>query len=657
LLVAITFLCQGQTSAQPRLGDPVYEFGEALKADTAANKEARDFREKTLKEKAAKLTYLGDIAQVLLLKDWVPVVDDSVRDDLAEKLTKGIKEIWSAKDPDPTLQAGAAVLIRETAIKARNAQHAAGIDVRNRLRPRANDLIDLIKATKYDSVCEAAISALGQIEPEPVDPATQELTKQLTKSKNPAVPRAAARALADLFQATVVADKAAKEGAEAQTARARLIRTGAAVVRAASEGLMNSTDVEVRRWCAGACRAVTAKAAVEATVNPLGSRKLPPEGRPWTPDEIRTVEEARADVKKKQDDLAPLLKAMQGAVPTLTQVAGQDPEVGIRIDSRRALEDIAVARQRLAGLKASLPVNKFGTTPPEGRRNADGPDAPAAFAPSVPARDAAIPVSRPVALEQQAMADDPLGESLRKTVAALAEALEPGTPGPADRVAAVQAKLAALDALEAIGPDAEPALPSLIRALSDDDRFVRWSAARVIGKLATVDAKGMAVPKLAELAADPDLDVRIAALVALERYGPVAKDAVNPYLRKAAKTGDGEVRIAAMRTLQAIGADAAPALAAVTRNLSDFYDHTPARANGAEPAHLSGRSLTETNFRVRQAACETLGVVGPLAVKADPRWQTLLNEHVVPVLQKALNDPDDAVRYAASDALLKVRGK
>ncbi len=672
LLVAVTFFCQGRTTAQPRPGDPVYEFREALKADRAANKEALEFREKTLKEKAAKVQYLGDIAQVLLFQEWraddkaanVASVDSGVRAILTDNFEKGIKDIFAAKEPNPILQAGAALLIRETAINARNVTVSAGIYMRNRLRALADDLIVLIKATKDDGVREAAISALGQIEPDPIEPATKSLTEQLATSNNPAVRRTAARALADLIQATIAVDK---KGApdQATAVRSRLIRTAAAVVKAASAGLENSTDVEVRRWCVIACRTV-ASITAEIIKDPFAADTFPPEGRPWTQTEQKNVEEKREVVDAERKDLAPSLEALQGAVPALAKAASRDPDVGIRIDTRRVLEDIATARHRLALRLGSIPKGS-GMNPPEARRNADGPGAEAALAPGVPrpvvpppayARDAAMLVSRPVEFEQPQPADDALRESLRKAIDELARSLEPGTPGPKDQVAAVQAKLATIDALEAIGLDAAPALDSLIRALSDQDKFVRWSAARVIGKLSARDPNGTAVPKLAKLTADQHLDVRLAALAALERYGPVAKPAVDPYLRKAAKTGDAEVRVAAMRTLQAIGKDAAPALAAVTKNLSDFYDRAPALANGPEPAHLGGRSLTEANFRVRQTACETLGVLGPLAVKeADPRWQALLDKHVVPVLQKALDDPDDTVRRAASDAILKVLGK
>ena len=55
-------------------------------------------------------------------------------------------------------------------------------------------------------------------------------------------------------------------------------------------------------------------------------------------------------------------------------------------------------------------------------------------------------------------------------------------PGPGRDTALTDpdpvARRAAVDVLETMGADAAPALPGLVRALSDRDLFVRWTAAR-----------------------------------------------------------------------------------------------------------------------------------------------------------------------------------
>jgi len=245
---------------------------------------------------------------------------------------------------------------------------------------------------------------------------------------------------------------------------------------------------------------------------------------------------------------------------------------------------------------------------------------------------------------------DPLTKTLRDAASKLGEQIDSG------REPSVEARLAAVDALDGLGDDAAPALPSLIRALSDPNNYVRWSAARVVGRLAPRQA-GAAVPRLAELIAEHgDLDVRMAALAALERYGPSVKDldqstrvAVVREVGHAARRGDPEPRIAAMKVLQAIGADSVPALPAVARNLTEFYSRD-SRPGQETAAYRESVDRPEEDVRLRQTACETLGRIGILSTEKD-------KAHIVPLLRRSLSDPDTDVRRAASDALLKVLGK
>ena len=44
-----------------------------------------------------------------------------------------------------------------------------------------------------------------------------------------------------------------------------------------------------------------------------------------------------------------------------------------------------------------------------------------------------------------------------------------------------------IDALEMLGDQALPAVPALTRALADPDLFVRWAAARTLGKMVPAD--------------------------------------------------------------------------------------------------------------------------------------------------------------------------
>jgi len=181
----------------------------------------------------------------------------------------------------------------------------------------------------------------------------------------------------------------------------------------------------------------------------------------------------------------------------------------------------------------------------------------------------------------------------------------------------VRSRLAAVDALELMGEEAIPAIPALVRALSDTNRFVRWSAARTLGKLAPQGAK-TAIPALTRLFSPrEDLDVRLAVADALKQFGSQAREAV-PTLTEGVNRGDDTSRIAAMRTLEAIGTDSTPALPAIARELKN-----------PDP-------------RVRRAAAEVLGRFRSLATRFAPQLRPLLED----------SDPD--VRRAASEALLNL---
>jgi hypothetical protein len=88
----------------------------------------------------------------------------------------------------------------------------------------------------------------------------------------------------------------------------------------------------------------------------------------------------------------------------------------------------------------------------------------------------------------------------------------------------------AVEFFEMIGDAALPALPSLITALGDPDRFVRWSTARTIANLPPEQAAA-AVPQLARPLFDTDNSVKLTAAAALETIGPHAAPAV-PALRQ-----------------------------------------------------------------------------------------------------------------------------
>lgn len=195
-------------------------------------------------------------------------------------------------------------------------------------------------------------------------------------------------------------------------------------------------------------------------------------------------------------------------------------------------------------------------------------------------------------------------------------------------------RLGAVDVLETLVDGAEPAIPAMVKALADTNKFVRWSAARTLGRFATrrKDKSDPFYTRYAESAVTglmallndrEDPSVRITAAYALEQYGETATKAV-PHLARVINRGDKDYIIAILHTIQGIGSGAAPTLPNVAWVLSDRTQPTS----------------------VRVEAALTLGRFGPVA-KTQPRVMSVLRDTM-------LNDTNSDVRNAASTAILSI---
>lgn len=203
----------------------------------------------------------------------------------------------------------------------------------------------------------------------------------------------------------------------------------------------------------------------------------------------------------------------------------------------------------------------------------------------------------------------PLTDALEKTRRALIRDLFDST---------VRVRLAAMDALGMMGPDAAPAIPALIQNLGHSNPFVRWSAARVLGGLAPREPATV-VPALAHLVnCQEDISVRLAVFHALGAYGPAAIEAV-PVLGKAIDESDVEARLAVLLALERIGPKA-----------------------GAKALPAIAWGLKDRNPQVRAGAARALGRFGPAAREA------------LPALRAALKDSSEDVRRAVSEAILAI---
>jgi HEAT repeat protein len=277
----------------------------------------------------------------------------------------------------------------------------------------------------------------------------------------------------------------------------------------------------------------------------------------------------RSEIERKRRELlVPFGRLLGEPANGLARVL-IDSDPGTRLMARKALEAMGNTRRRQERLQASFASNSISLS---------------------------------------SMPDDPLVKTLHATMPQLIR----GVTDPD-----VKIRQATIDVLEMFGDASRPGVPALVQALSDSNHFVRWAAGRTLGKIGPVQ-EDTAVPGLAKLLEESDLDLRLTAAWALEHFGPSAKAAV-PALTKAVARGDPEIRKAVMSTLIAIGKDAESAIPAITAELAN------------------------PNPGVRMAAAEVLGRFGPAARSAENALKT------------ALEDDDPEVRVAASDALLSIR--
>jgi HEAT repeat protein len=487
--------------------------------------------------------------------------------------------------------------------------------LRQRLRSLSGDLDKLI-ADSDTQVRVAAIRALSDLEREPAELVAR--LKPLLASQQSDAPtrRAAAEALGHVLEVyTAQMDKSRPQP---------YLTAVEQVLPAAAEGLSDS-DPLVRRAAQESCQRA-ALVLEELATDPLASS------------ERRIV-------------FRPTLAVVLAILPKLNDAA-RDRVPELRVGASHILETFALSVQRMRyrgseplpppDIDRDIPMPQPNKQPSKYKKQTSLP-------PSRSARENAPVVSlgRPIILPASGGDKPPLwgipqgayaprSPSLIQTASfrtVQLDELPPPIPvGDTGIQGTVQTmienlkhadyrvRLAAVDTLETFGNQAVAAIPALVGALRDSNKFVRWSSARTLGRLSPRQADEV-VPGLMRLLDDrEDPSVRIAAAKALELYGEHAKKAV-PLLARVINRGDKEYIMAILVAIQGIGTDAAPALPNVAWILSDR----------TQPPS------------VRIEAAKTLGRFGALA------------KDQLPVLRDVMdNDPDEDVRNAASMAVLAV---
>ncbi len=641
LAVLLAGVPRGRMSAGPLPLDALEELRRVLAVDclspTPSAVAVLAQRKRHLEQTARKLHFLGDVGRALLLPEWrtadrldgeapvpqewidrivresdserfrqaltdllrrigeekredalrmaVAAIDRDVRLLLLEQLEQGLRSLLETGRPAERI--AAAELIGETMSNVRQQEHAEeqaarqGPEtprrralpgsmrfLRQHLQALTGNLVKQTREAGDPELQAAAARALGELEADPGE-SVAALGPLLDPSRPVLVRQAAARAIG-----TMVAAASSLEKRDP----GRILRTAEKAFPALAGGLADP-DTEVRCLCLDACRQIA-----------VTLKKM-------------TWQAARVS------DLAayrPLMAAVQKDLPGLNRGL-EDPLPELRADTCHVLEDLALAAQRLREEEALLP-------PEESRLARDARPG------GSPTQDGAVRLASCVDSRPEEL---PTELNLRGTMNALIDDL---------RAPDLRVRLAALDVLETLSREKEsqlravPAIPALVQAVFDPNMVVRWQAARTLGHL------GPAMPRLAPGEVKPavnalttllndqeDLGVRTAAAVALEHFGPEARDAV-PLLARVLNRGDRDYRIAVLHAIQDVGTDALSALPSVGWLL-----------------------IHDPNARVRIEAVRVLGHFGPLAGNVLPALRTV-----------RLHDPDAEVRQAAGIALRAV---
>ncbi len=520
----------------------------------------RNARSKDLLHRMESLKSIPEMRRALAAQEWREkgseeqnVIDSGIRDILIQRFAKRVTDAMEGG----SLTARLATMAMLAEIGTNNRL----VDDRTRIAKAFTPVLTNLIRNSPDSVIRiAAARTVSQIGCDPAEAAPD--LGELLRSKNVEERRAAAEGLAGIL---ILLNNLSSQNKESMTDE-RAIVSGAppadnSIVMFARREVINAGTKVLPFTKLGAddsdvyVRRHSLNCIYQA-VYAMG-QQIPQPLNTGEMEDIRLDQERILETRKA---MMPLLNTVRTLADTVGK-ATRDADAEVRLLARKSIEEVSSAHHRL----------------PSGDANPND------------------------------LKDHPLLDTLLR----MKSDLIAGVSDPD-----VATRLLAIDALESMGKRAEPAAPALIRAIGDPNQFVRWAAARTMGKMAPVGAE-QAVPALRKLVHDREIDLCLAAATALEQYGPAAVSAV-PDLIEASRTTDVVLRVAALRSIVGIGTGAASAVPQIAAELKD----------------------PET--RVRQTAAEVLGQFGPLAIGAEPQ------------LREALNDAAPEVRRAAGDALLNI---
>lgn len=628
LAVILAYGVGGAVGA-PYIADRVEDLRQSLKTPVLdpKNGDEREFR-KTEVEKRVKALRPSDLRRALNLLEWrdldkdegLAAIDAPIRRGLIKDFMTAMGRILKQTGPEQTDSRLAAInLIGEMGTSVRG--DTAKSTLARELAPNLTELLQ----DPDPAVRRAAARALGKVLPD-AKVATEALGKLLA-SGQAEDRRAAAEGLASMLRVLfpVLKGRGNVGNIMLEVETPDAVQTTALVTTTVGAGL-GDPDAEVQRL---SLEALLQAAAIlgELAGDLPPSDIFPPAGRKPTAEERKRIEEFQAQLAKDRQTLQPLTEALDKQAGGLAKSLDDARPAAGRFAACQVLLQLANARDRLLRRAAGIPaLEKPG----------------GAGARLEPRQDGTFIL---VAFEQAA---DPQKDSLENGL------VNEAMPAVVKRLRDpdMRVRIAALEVLIAIGAKAAPALPDALQSLQDPSLFVRWAAVRLLAKIGPKQHVTESINALIPLLDDPDLDVRLAAANTLGGYGKAAGAASRPLSREIGigdptiaayvanwppaygsqrrqeEIGDVEMRLASIRAVQAIGGGDAASLQSAVLALSV--------------------ALKNRDSRVRIAAAEALGQFGAAARSAAPALRAALNDKDF--------DPDKRklVEQAVSDALLSV---
>jgi hypothetical protein len=577
-------------SAQYVLPEPVDALRQALNRPYVEPIDAKDRpaamkeRQAMLQERANALRGVNQLRQALgLTQEWEgdhTEAGELVRKEIGKRLEDTLRGIL--KTGDATSKLAVVSLIGDMGTLIRGTDPADGASYSRRF---TQDLAALTAPGNDRILREAAARALGKILPD--SKIANDALGKLLEDPDAGLRRAAAAGIMD--ELTSAVGRRNRNDTAAQTVtlpRDERIALGVSTAALAGK-FANDADADVQRACLEALLFVS-ETFTDYLSGKLGEPNLGKVGD--DPNKLRQGFDDRAA-------LVPLARQLADVLPNIVTALKTENRTN-RILAARVLEVIGLTRK---GMVAPLNEQARWRFPGDKLPNAD--EIVRAEPPKKPVVEIA-PKPTDVPAE-----NDPLRKALTEALPALAAAL-------GDRE--VRVRLFVINAIDAVGADATPIAAELARATGDQNAFVRWVAARIIGKFAP-NKPEIGVAALAGLANDPDIDVRRAALTSIDKYGAKYAQAAGPAVARSASRGDADLRLMALRTLTTIKV---PAETAIEPLLGNLKSDDP---------------------RVRRSTADAIGSYGAAAKTA------------VATLKQLMQDDYDAdVRRAASEAVLNI---